>query len=210
MKILIVAATTLELDPISQSLSDTEHQLDSLVTGVGMTATAFALGRQFAQHTYDLAINVGLAGAFDSALELGTVVQVKEDQFSELGAESKDGFIPLDQMGIGEEIEARRNKFQFMATADLPDGTLQEVRGITVNAVHGKEESIREIKDRLNPQVESMEGAAFFYACEQFGILAMQIRAISNRVEKRNKSNWKIDLALRNLAAEMHNVLKAL
>jgi futalosine hydrolase len=44
-----------------------------------------------------------------------------------------------------------------------------------------------------------MEGASFFYACEQAGIPGIQIRSISNLVERRNKENWQIGLAIKNL-----------
>jgi futalosine hydrolase len=44
-----------------------------------------------------------------------------------------------------------------------------------------------------------MEGAAVFYVAQQEKIPALQIRAISNLVEKRNKDNWDIPLAIKNL-----------
>jgi futalosine hydrolase len=44
-----------------------------------------------------------------------------------------------------------------------------------------------------------MEGAAFFYACEEANVAALQVRAISNYVEKRNKENWNMPLAVKNL-----------
>jgi len=46
-----------------------------------------------------------------------------------------------------------------------------------------------------------MEGAAFFYACLLEGITCTQIRTISNKVEKRNKDNWDIPLAVKNLCS---------
>jgi futalosine hydrolase len=49
------------------------------------------------------------------------------------------------------------------------------------------------------PQIESMEGAAFFYACRQLNVPCLQIRAVSNYVEKRNRDNWHIGLAIKNL-----------
>jgi futalosine hydrolase len=52
---------------------------------------------------------------------------------------------------------------------------------------------------RLNPHVESMEGAAFFYACMIEKIPCAQIRAVSNFIEKRNRDNWNIALAIKNL-----------
>jgi futalosine hydrolase len=44
-----------------------------------------------------------------------------------------------------------------------------------------------------------MEGAAFFYACEEAQVEALQIRCISNYVEKRNRENWNLALAVKNL-----------
>jgi len=44
-----------------------------------------------------------------------------------------------------------------------------------------------------------MEGAAVFYACKRENIDCLQIRSVSNYVEPRNKENWQIGLAIRNL-----------
>jgi futalosine hydrolase len=68
-----------------------------------------------------------------------------------------------------------------------------------VNKVHGAEMSISATAAKLNPQLESMEGAAFFYACSQFSLPSIQIRAVSNYVERRNRDQWNIPLAIDNL-----------
>ena len=44
-----------------------------------------------------------------------------------------------------------------------------------------------------------MEGAAFFASCKRAGGDFIQIRAISNYVEKRDKSKWQMPLAIQNL-----------
>ena len=66
------------------------------------------------------------------------------------------------------------------------------MRGITVNTVHGRECSIADVVARVVPQVESMEGAAFMYACLIHEVPFAQVRAVSNRVERRNRDAWKI------------------
>jgi futalosine hydrolase len=76
---------------------------------------------------------------------------------------------------------------------------LRKVKGITVNTVHGTQQSINDIKKRLNPITESMEGAAVLYCSEKEGIPCLQVRSISNYVEPRNKDSWKIGLAIKNL-----------
>ena len=76
---------------------------------------------------------------------------------------------------------------------------LPAVSGITVNLVHGNARSIAAVVERFSPQVESMEGAAFMFACLIHEIPFAQVRAVSNMVERRNRDAWKMDDAIRNL-----------
>lgn len=192
MQILIVAATAFEVEPLANSLG---HKLDILITGAGMVPTAFALGRQFSMHKYDLVINLGIAGSFDRNIQPGYVVEITEDTFSETGAEDDQEFIPINVLGFGESTFKPTTTLENVCNSLF----LTKGRAITVNTVHGNEDSIKKVQLRLNPQIESMEGAAFFYACRQFNLPCLQIRAVSNYVEKRNRANWDIPLAIKNL-----------
>jgi futalosine hydrolase len=202
MKILLVAATYQEIEAFikhntnnfnaDEWLKISTHEVKILITGVGMVATAFALGNEFAKNSYDLALNVGVAGSFYRNIKIGQVVEIREDILSELGAEDDEEFISLDQLEMGE-VEFRASEKHHIKEE------LRKVTAITVNKVHGNEESIEEIRERINPTIESMEGAAFFYACEEANVAALQVRAISNYVEKRNKENWNMPLAVKNL-----------
>ena len=64
MKILLVSATKFEVHPLLKLLGGKskfgKHSIDVLITGVGMTATSFHLGKSFSKK-YDLAINAGVA-----------------------------------------------------------------------------------------------------------------------------------------------------
>lgn len=89
-------------------------------------------------------------------------------------------------------------------------GTLKNlppVSGITVNTVHGNSDSIKKVVRRFHPDIETMEGAAFFYACSQQKIPCLQIRAVSNYVAMRNKSAWNIPLAVKNLNETVIKIL---
>lgn len=215
MKLLLVAATKLELAPfLSQhAYSDEdstvkigENTVEILITGVGMVATAFALGHHLASNSYDLAINVGIAGSFDFNLALGDVVLVTEDIFAEQGAEDGEGFISLDAMGFGENRQFP--KPLEVNTWELP--VLPPVKSITVNKVHGNALSIKNIIARFNPQTESMEGAAFFYSCNKTSTPCLQIRSVSNYVERRNLEKWNIPLAIQSLNTFISKFLKSL
>ena len=199
MKILVVAATLAEVKGIYQHFECPpaafmqSPAFDILITGVGMTATAYALGKTLSAD-YHLVLNLGIAGSFDHNVILGTLVQVVEDEFSELGAQDKDGFLTLSDLGFGKTTYMGSYTKQHPSLSTLP-----RVKGITVNQVHGNTGAIAAVLNRLQPETESMEGAAIFYACEQAAIPCLQVRAISNYVEERNKESWQIPLAIQNL-----------
>jgi futalosine hydrolase len=195
VRILIVAATELEI-PLLRARLRPHHPIDLLVTGVGMVATAARTAQALARTRYDVAYNFGVCGAFDRSLAPGTVVHVISDRLSELGAEDGDGFVTLQDLGLAHDDGVLVNEAP-PASAALR--ALPTVRGITVNTVHGRDESIAAIVHRLSPQVESMEGAAFAYACTISGVPYAQVRAVSNVVERRNRDAWRLDLAIRNL-----------
>ncbi|MBK0380241.1 futalosine hydrolase [Mucilaginibacter segetis] len=205
MRILFVAATVPEVDGLVSKFkkatptggryisADLQHTL--IITGVGMVAAAFAIGHEHAKNHYDLAINLGIAGSFDRNIALGEVVEITSDTLAELGAQDDSSFLTINELGFGESVFKASKKL-----ADIVDGIeLRKATAITVNTVHGNELSIKKIIERLNPNMESMEGAAFFYACHQAKLPCIQIRAVSNYVEKRNRDTWQIGLAVKNL-----------
>ncbi|PWS27794.1 futalosine hydrolase [Pedobacter yonginense] len=196
MKTLVVAATKAELAFFYQHFNLPEgdfieaKNFDLLITGVGMVATAFSLGKHLDASRYNLVLNVGIAGCFDRKIELGSLVNITEDIFAELGAENGDDFLTITDLGFGEN--------HFYSKSNINVG-LPIAKSITVNCVSGNEKGINGLIKRLNPTTESMEGAAVFYACKQEHIDCLQIRSISNYVEPRNKDKWKIGLAIKNL-----------
>jgi len=187
MRILVVSATEFEV-------GDLKSEVEFLVTGVGMVAAAFALGKHLVANQYDLVLNLGIAGSFDRSITLGEVVEVVEDRLSELGAEDDEAFLPIETLGFGESVFKTDTRL-----SSYTDHQLKQVTAVTVNTVHGHEPSIQKLTGRTQPQLESMEGAAFFYACKEAGVPCMQIRAVSNYVEKRNRDAWQIGLAIKNL-----------
>ena len=189
MNVLIVAATKSEIT--SDKISD----LPILITGVGMINTAINLTKELNNNDYDLVINMGVAGCFSDAIKIGDVVEVVEDCFSEMGFEDGESFSEFSDFDIKTryKVEGRTS--------------LRKVKGITVNTVHGIESSIQNIVERLHPDIESMEGATVFKVCEEMKIPCIQIRSISNKVEKRNKENWNLDLAISNLNIEVEKII---
>ena len=220
MKIAIIAATSFEIDPLLQHL-DSEgrkasffhyeyngHEIHPLVTGIGAMKTAFAIARFSEAPSLDLAINVGIAGSFNRNIDLGNVVHITSDRLADLGVEEADGSF-TDVYDL--ELESK-NKFPYTDGSLINKGLkytfdISEVTAITVNKVHGTQASIDRIQSKYQVDIESMEGAGFHYACMNMDIQHVQIRAISNYVEPRNRSGWKIELAIDNLNQTIINLL---
>jgi futalosine hydrolase len=184
-----------------------------LTTGVGMVATAIWCTRALTARPYELALNLGVCGSFDAALPPGTVVHVVADRIAELGAEDHDRFLTVQELELVGEDE-----FPFsggaLANPQPPRsaaiGALPAVSAITVNTAHGARSSIARVVERFRPQVESMEGAAFVYACRVHGVPFAQLRAVSNVVEPRNRAAWKMGEAIGNLGRTARRILDSL
>ena len=192
MEVLIVSATELEV------ISENVRNFPVLITGVGMVNTAINLTKELIKSDYDLVINMGIAGSFSDDVKIGDVVEVVEDTFSEIGFEDGDKFSEFTDFSIKTSYSVKSKT------------NLRKAKGITINTVHGKEDSITEIVNRINSDIETMEGASVFKVCEELDVSYMQIRAISNNVEIRNKDNWDIDLAIRNLNSEVEKIINTL
>ena len=226
MRILVVTATDLEIAPVLTACAPAAgadaasrdrrftiggHSVGVLTTGVGMVATAAWCARVLATGSYELALNAGVCGSFEPALGPGAVVHVSDDCVAELGAEDGDAFLTIQEMGLlgADEVPFRGGRLRNESPpSNAALQALPAVRGITVNTVHGNERSIAFARTRFHPQVESMEGAAFMYACLVSGTPFAQVRAVSNMVERRNRAAWRMDEAVRNLGDAVLRILK--
>lgn len=219
MKLLVTAATTLEIQPFLQfldqhrpTLSAANCEIDILIAGIGMMHTAFSLGRHLILHKPDIAIQAGIAGTFRHDWELGQVVTVKREYLADLGAEDNDQFKDLFDIQLWQPSQTPFTgtclENTFAGLPELPP--LPIATGVSVNLVSGSEATIRKLVGKYDPDVESMEGAAFHYACLLENIPFLQLRSLSNYVEIRDKSKWKIPLAVKTLNEELVRTVQTL
>jgi len=211
MNILLVAATTFEIASIIKELENKGtkksffefeyfgHRIYPLVTGIGSMKTAFAIARICNNKEFDLAINMGIAGSLPGFHQPGVVVEVVEDCFADLGVEEQSGaFTDLFELELED-----RNTTPFKNGKIYNEENISQLfniaKGITVNTTHGSRESIKKLQSKYDFEVETMEGAAFFYACKILDIPCHQIRAISNLIEPRDRENWAIGESLASL-----------
>ena len=220
MKLLIIAATSFEITgfadwlkanaiEISNSGKEINVQkhllhdlgIDILITGVGIHAVTYALTKQLQCCNYSFVLQVGVGGSFDTNLPLGSMVNVSSDRFADLGAEDKDEYIDIFDMGLLKNFDAPYTNGTLIAPVSELNQSLglPMVSGLTVNTVSGSAPTIYKRTQKYNCSIESMEGAAFHFVCIQENFPFAQVRAISNYVTPRDKSSWKMKEAIYNL-----------
>lgn len=215
MKLLIVSATSLEIKPFISELGKgrlmknritryryKSFQIDILVTGVGMVPTAVATTIILARYKYDAVFNVGICGSFNKGIPIGKVLNITSDCLPETGAEDGEHFLSIVDLKLLDQDE-----FPFAGGKLINDSVFDSSlisgllisTGVTVNTVHGNRKSIQAFLQRHPVDIESMEGAAFMYACKMLKTRFIQIRSVSNYIEDRDVSKWDIPLAVHNL-----------
>jgi futalosine hydrolase len=220
-KVLYVTATIIEAESLKKLLHTIpepvflhDFDINILVTGVGSVATAWVLKQWLCNNGKpDLIINAGIAGSYNEELLTGDVVMVESDCFADAGIEDDEDFITLFEAGFTGE-----NEFPFRQGILHADPgyfekfkyLFKSVNAITVNTSTGSEATRSRLLKKFNPDIETMEGATFFYICSMENIPFLALRAISNKVEKRNKGNWDITLALDNLSIRLIDIFLTL
>jgi futalosine hydrolase len=145
-------------------------------------------------------------------VSLGSVFNVYQDQVFSLGAEDNDSFLDLFDLGLAD-----RNKrpyangiYQWKETGISAIDVVERRSGITVNTVHGNASSVNEALQKFPHYLETMEGAGFMHVCISEGVHFLQLKAVSNYVEPRNRKNWNMELALNNLTNELLTICRNL
>jgi len=216
MNILVIAATPLELSPLFNtgrfSATDNntigENTVRFLFTGVGMIATAYRLTREISMSDKPgIILHAGIAGTFTDDISIGEIVQVATDRFADLGAEDKNGdLIDLFDLGFAGPDDP---PFEagFLKNATFRREDIRSVNAISVNTTSGTLQTIDRLKRKYNPDIETMEGAAVSYISRLHDIPGYHLRAISNKVEPRNREAWNIPLAVKNLNDFLMDIL---
>ena len=182
MDVLVVAATVGEVAWVDDA--------ETLVVGVGPVEAAVHTARRLAVDPPDAVLHVGIAGArAASGLRIGDVVIGTEARYSDLAA-------ALDSL----------------VAVVLPDpGLLARVAALLPGAIEAPIATSAHVGggDDACP-VEAMEGFAVLRAARQAGVPAIELRAISNHVEERDRARWDVPAAVDAVAGAGRDVLAGL
>ena len=213
MRLLVAAATTFELELFNRFLEQefqliNEHhycrgnlEIYISITGIGVMQTTFQLMEDISAFNPHFCLQVGVAGAFNRDLPLAGLVIVREELLGDLGVEDNGKYIDMFDLGLMNASEKPFiNKKLINTFQDFPlKLTLPFVSSLTINTGSGTMSTIQFREERFQCDIESMEGAAFHYVCLKKKLPFLQVRSISNYVEPRDKSKWKMKEAIENL-----------
>lgn len=212
MQLLLCASTEFEIRPTIDLIQETKiHNIDIVITGVGMMATTYSLTKAILNKRPEFILQAGVAGCLDNSLPLTKIVLVENENIGDLGVEENGIFKTLFDLTLlkkdsfpwkGEKLP---NNIEVLKSTGL---TI--VDGVTVNEISTHKERIAYYRRQLNASVESMEGAALHYVALQEKIPFLQMRSLSNFVGERDKSKWMLDIAIANLNTELKKILTKL
>ncbi|MEW2545894.1 futalosine hydrolase [Streptomyces sp. NPDC047002] len=182
--------------------------LDVLAGGAGPAAvaavTALALARaEAAGRPYGLVVSAGIGGGIAPHAPLGAVVVADEIVAADLGADTPDGFVPVENLGFGRSVH-RPPAALTAGMADrlsAPGGPAAVCAPVlTVSTVTGTARRTVELTAR-HPRAaaEGMEGFGVAEAAAALSLPCAEIRAISNVVGPRDRAAWRIGPALASL-----------
>lgn len=168
--------------------------------GVGPAAAAAGTARLLALAEaggapYRTVISAGIAGGFAGRAPIGAVVLGSRSIQADLGAESPDGFLPLDRLGLGGVAVAADDAVLARLAGRLPAAVTGDI--LTLATVTGTAARAAALAAAYPDAVaEAMEGYGVACAAVAAGAAFAELRTVSNLVGPRDRATWHIGDAL--------------
>ncbi len=208
MNILVIAATKIELEWAKKKLKN-NTDIQFMEAGIGVLATCFNLMKAIMLTKPNLIIQIGIAGSLDKNIKLGSTFYVKQDTIADLGVWENKQWKSLADLHLisakqlvyeNESLTSKNKVFQNFSLNEK----ITLANGITVNQISTNKKFIAQNQKAI---IESMEGAALHFVCNNLQLPYLQIRSVSNYVGERNKVKWKIKEAIQNVNEEVVRLL---
>lgn len=194
MTLLVVTAVAAEAEAVLRGLP-AQCQVTVAPVGVGPAAAAAGTARllALADGAFEAVLSAGIAGGI--GVPAGGLVLARNSIAADLGAESPDGFLTLDELGFGTSIAPADAELLDRLSAALPSAVLGDV--LTVSTATGTADRTAVLIARHpNAVAEAMEGYGVGCAARDFGLPFAELRTISNPVGPRDRAAWRIGDAL--------------
>jgi futalosine hydrolase len=187
--ILVVTAVDAEADALRAEIDPALIVVEAV--GVGPAAAAAGTARLLAARRYRAVLSAGIAGGFPGRATVGGTVLATRSIAADLGAETPDGFLPVEELGFGTSIvECDPMLVKALRTA-LPEAIVGDV--LTLSTVTGTAATTDRLAARFPQAVaEAMEGYGVASAAAGAGVPFAELRTISNPIGPRDRAAWRL------------------
>ncbi|WP_455351473.1 futalosine hydrolase [Streptomyces sp. SYSU K217416] len=211
MRVLVVTAVPAEAEAVTTGLNHPTAGLnhstaglnhptaspvvfDVVAVGAGPAASAAGAATALATTPYDLAVSAGIGGGFQPAAPPGSLVVADAIVAADLGAETPDGYLAVEELGFGRSVHLPPPGLTAHVARAL-GALIAPV--LTVSTVTGTAARAAELAAR-HPRAgaEAMEGFGVAEAAAVHSVPVLEIRAVSNTVGPRDRAAWRIGDAL--------------
>jgi futalosine hydrolase len=202
LRVLVITSVDAERDAILRGLLYKPHGFNVVAGGVGTAAAAASTAKELSANNYDIVINAGICGGFIERTELASIVVASEIIAADLGAQTPEGFIRLDELGFGTTRIPVDQSLVNQVLEALQSAGLPVTAGpiLSVSTVTGTAETTLEMIKRVPlATAEAMEGYGVAMAAQLYGVPILEVRAVSNIVGPRDRDSWRIKEALKRL-----------
>ncbi|WNF36782.1 futalosine hydrolase [Bacillaceae bacterium IKA-2] len=200
-RVLIMTAVAAEQEAVLRGIKN-NSKIDVVAAGVGPVQAGVSTTKALSKANYNLVISVGIGGGFSGHAEMGDVVVATSIIAADLGVQTGDGFVFIEQLGFGSsQVSIDESLAKKISTA-LKIAELSIKRGpiLTVSTVTGTQATTLEMISRVpGATAEAMEGFGVATAAADAGVPVLEIRTISNLVGPRDRSAWQLKEALETL-----------
>jgi futalosine hydrolase len=196
--LLIVTAVAAEADTVRAAADPRRVRVEPV--GVGPASAAAGTARLLATGDYRAVISAGIAGGFPGRAPVGATVLAARSIAADLGAESPDGFLPIEELGFGTSLLPADPLLLKALAEALPGAITGDV--LTLATVTGTAETAGLLATRFPAAAaEAMEGFGVATAAQQAGLPFAELRTISNAVGPRDRGAWRLPEAFAALRA---------
>lgn len=197
---LVIAATQFEMDAFKAVDFALSGSFETIVSGVGPVESGICVTKFLAAHhtKIETVVNFGIGGAYCSAgpeqVGLLDVCVADSEVLGDFGVcfgNETRAFEGAEFPSHTFDIDKRLLKLAQDAL-DQHDVNFHTGIFVTVNGSSGSKERGDALSGTYDAICENMEGAAIARACAAYELPFLEVRAISNLVEDRPGTEWKI------------------
>ena len=218
--LLVIAATEIEMKPFLSLCSSDTVRMKTIVSGVGPVESSVVVTRllEKSHQAFDGVVNFGVGGAYltkekATTAEILDLCLAEKEFLGDYGVSIDNRIQPFADTGLAGPLEFPLDLGLLEYAVEILGKSkvaFSSGNFVTVNGASGTEARGTHLHHRFNGLCENMEGAAIARVCKEYSVPMLEVRVISNFVEDRPGTPWKLKDACERSAVAASLIVKGL